>query len=95
MSEGNATIHQLGCGKVSTECTCLYFRKKPIVVTAYKVREPTQVVTREGLLLAQAGDWIVCGIDGEQWPVANALMNEYYEPYIPEVAASAGVGAET
>jgi len=38
-------------------------------VRAWRVSEPTTVVTLEGPATAAAGDWIVEGLGGERWPV--------------------------
>lgn len=38
------------------------------------------VQTLEGPLHARAGDWIVTGIQGEQYPVKPDIFEEIYEP---------------
>lgn len=39
-----------------------------------------EVQTLEGPLYARAGDWIVTGIRGEQYPVKPDIFDEIYEP---------------
>lgn len=53
--------------------------KKPIPVTARQVDKKTIVETIEGPLTAQSGDWIITGVDGEEWPVKKEIFNKTYE----------------
>ena len=56
------------------------FRKKPIVIEAYRCKNKTFVQTMEGQLFARAGDWIVTGVKGEKYPVADEIFRLTYEP---------------
>lgn len=53
--------------------------KKPIPVTASQTKEPVDIITLEGTMHANAGDWIITGIDGEQWPVKKEIFEKTYE----------------
>lgn len=56
------------------------FRKKPIIVTAYKTDEQIYINTLEGKLKAMPGDWIVIGINGELYPVKPDIFEKTYDP---------------
>jgi len=57
------------------------FKKKPIIVEATQVEEPTNVLTMDqGRVRALPGDWIITGIKGEQYPCKNDIFVETYEP---------------
>lgn len=56
------------------------YRKKPVVVRAY-VAETEQVIhTLEGDMIAQPGDYIVIGVQGEMYPCKPDIFHETYEP---------------
>ena len=57
------------------------FMKKPIPVKAYQVEQVTIINTLEGKLTAQIGDWVITGVDGEQWPVKKEIFEKTYELY--------------
>ncbi|WP_278553566.1 hypothetical protein AB8P52_05270 [Companilactobacillus pabuli] len=52
--------------------------KKPIPVDAYQVTKVTYIKTLEGNMKANVGDWIITGIDGEQWPVKKSIFEKTY-----------------
>ena len=54
-------------------------RKKPVIVNAYQTSKKIKIKTIEGILTAQPGDYIVTGIDGEQWPVKKTIFEKTYE----------------
>lgn len=55
------------------------FRKKPITVKAVKVEEELIVNTLEGGYPAKIGDYIITGIDGEEYPISEHRFMETYE----------------
>ena len=57
-----------------------YFRKKPVVIIAYQTSKELIIKTLEGDMLASKGDWIVTGVDGEQYPVKPDIFKKTYEP---------------
>jgi hypothetical protein len=56
------------------------FRKKPIIVEAYQVPPGMSGVidTIEGGMAFGPGDWMVTGIQGEQYPVKDDIFRETY-----------------
>lgn len=53
--------------------------KKRIPVEAVQTKKPRDIKTIEGTMHANAGDWILKGIDGEQWPVKREIFNKTYD----------------
>lgn len=57
------------------------YRRRPVVVSARgPLTAPEDVVTLEGTLRADAGDFVVTGVAGESWPVKPAIFAATYEP---------------
>lgn len=56
------------------------YRRKPIVLEAYQTQEETVVHTLEGDMKAQPGDYIITGVNGEQWPCKEEIFHKTYEP---------------
>lgn len=54
--------------------------KKPVEISAIQINEPQIVHTLEGDVTANPTDWIITGVQGEQYPVPNTTFNEFYEP---------------
>ena len=52
------------------------YRKKPIIVTAYRADQDQYITTLEGVSEAKRGDYIVTGVDNEQW----AIKPEWFTP---------------
>ena len=63
-------------------------------VRAWRVSEPTTVVTLEGPATAAAGDWIVEGQGGERWPVPASQFERSHvaRPGRPRAAGEEGPG---
>lgn len=55
------------------------FRKKPVIVEAYQTDVELTVQTLEGPLLARPGDWIITGVNGEQYPCKPDIFEKTYE----------------
>lgn len=55
------------------------FRKKPVVVRAYQTTEPLEIETLEGVMMANAGDWIIEGVKGERCPCKPDIFEATYE----------------
>ena len=47
----------------------------------YAIRpdETLRIVTREGVMTADVGDWIIKGVKGELYPVKDEIFKETYE----------------
>lgn len=56
------------------------FRKKPVVVEAYQTAVEMTIQTLEGPLKASPGDWIITGVNGEQYPCKPDIFEKTYEP---------------
>ena len=44
------------------------FRKKPVVIEAYQTNKIMYIETLEGIHKENVGDWIITGVNGEQYP---------------------------
>jgi hypothetical protein len=47
------------------------------------VNDTLIVPTLEGEMLANVGDWIICGIKGELYPIKDDIFRETYEAVQP------------
>lgn len=59
------------------------FRKRPVTITAYQTLSPLNIPTLEGVMHADAGDWIITGVKGEQYPCKPDIFALTYEPMTP------------
>lgn len=55
------------------------YRKKPIVITAYRTDRPVMIQTLEGTLKASVGDYIITGLRGEEYPCKPDIFEKTYE----------------
>ena len=55
------------------------YRKRPVVVEAYRTETEVVVHTLEGDLTAQPGDYIITGVAGEQYPCKAEIFEATYE----------------
>lgn len=55
------------------------FRKKPVIVEAYQTTQSKIIHTLEGDMLASPGDWIITGVNGEQYPCKPDIFEKTYE----------------
>ena len=56
------------------------WRKKPVVVDAYKTDVELDIETLEGTMHADVGDYIITGIRGEKYPCKPGIFLDTYEP---------------
>lgn len=56
------------------------YRKKPVVVEAFPAEEPMDIETLEGTMHANAGDYIITGVEGERYPCKPDIFKKTYEP---------------
>lgn len=58
------------------------FKRKPeaMVIEAEQMKEAGTVLSLEGRMHYKAGDWLVTGIEGEKYPVADRIFQKTYEP---------------
>ncbi|MBQ9165998.1 MAG: hypothetical protein IJX71_03640 [Oscillospiraceae bacterium] len=55
------------------------YKKKPVVVKAYQTDRPLKIETLEGTMQAEAGDYIITGVQGEQYPCKPDIFEQTYE----------------
>ena len=55
------------------------FRKKPVVIEAERVWQREAIITLEGVMTAEAGDWLITGVKGEQYPCKDDIFRMTYE----------------
>lgn len=60
------------------ESTKMKFQKKPVIVEAYQTDVEITINTLEGDMLASPGDWIITGVDGEQYPCKPDIFEKTY-----------------
>jgi len=56
------------------------FRKKPVVISAFRTSVFRVIDTLEGPLRAKRGDWIITGVAGERYPCDDEIFRATYEP---------------
>lgn len=56
------------------------FRKKPVVIEAERLDKPVVIETAEGDMQANAGDWLIKGVNGEFYPCKDDIFRQTYEP---------------
>ena len=56
------------------------WRKKPVVVDAYKTDVELDIETLGGTMHADVGDYIITGIRGEKYPCKPDIFLDTYEP---------------
>ena len=55
-----------------------YYVKRPIIVKAVQLDKETIIHTLEGDMKADIGDWLITGIEGEQYPCKDSIFRETY-----------------
>ena len=55
------------------------YRKKPVIIEAYKTDKPVIIKTLEGDMKASVGDYIITGVNGEQYPCKPDIFEKTYE----------------
>ena len=56
------------------------FRKKPVVIEAVRLTQQTVIKTLEGEMLGNIGDWLITGVNGEQYPCKDEIFRKTYDP---------------
>ncbi|TVT89297.1 polysaccharide transporter [Haloferax volcanii] len=56
-----------------------YYRKRPVVIQAAKVRQRVEVETREGTVVAEPGDYLLIGVEGEVYPCDADIFEKTYD----------------
>ena len=60
------------------------YRKKPIVIEAYQTDVTFDIKTLEGIMHASVGDYIITGVNGEQYPCKQDIFKKTYEEITDE-----------
>ena len=55
------------------------YRKKPIVIEAYRTDVELKIETLEGVMTANPGDFVITGVKGEQYPCKPDIFWATYE----------------
>lgn len=55
------------------------YRKKLVVIEARQTNVVEFIDTLEGVMRADAGDWIITGVNGEQYPCKPDIFEKTYE----------------
>jgi hypothetical protein len=55
------------------------YRKRPIVIEARLTKVEEKIVTLEGVMTASPGDYIIRGIQGEEYPCKPDIFKASYE----------------
>ncbi len=55
------------------------YRKRPVVVEAFQAEEAITIHTLEGDMKAEAGDYIIIGVNGEKYPCKPDIFKKTYE----------------
>lgn len=55
------------------------FKKKPVIVEAYQTNVEMIIHTLEGNMIASPGDWIITGVNGEQYPCKPDVFEKTYQ----------------
>lgn len=56
------------------------FRKRPVEIHARRVYASESVKTLEGTMTCGVGDWMITGVEGEQYPCKDSIFRKTYEP---------------
>ena len=64
------------------------YRKKPVVIEAYQTDVTLDIETLEGIMHASAGDYIITGVNGEQYPCKPNIFEKTYEEVSDECLPS-------
>lgn len=55
------------------------YRKKPVIIEAYRTDKEVIINTLEGDMKADAGDYIITGVAGEKYPCKPNIFKKTYE----------------
>jgi hypothetical protein len=55
------------------------YRKRPVVISARRLSEELSIETLEGVMTGNPGDWLITGVNGEQYPCKHDIFVKSYE----------------
>ena len=56
------------------------FRKRPVTIDAIRLSRSVTINTPEGDMVGNVGDWLITGVQGEQYPCKHDIFVQTYEP---------------
>lgn len=59
-------------------------QKRPVEVEVRRAEPGEEIETREGVLTAEEGDFIITGVNGEEYPIGGEIMVKTYIPTDPD-----------
>lgn len=62
------------------------FKKRPVVIHATRLSRTMTVETLEGVMKGNPGDWLITGVNGEQYFCKNDIFLKTYSPVDNEAA---------
>ena len=62
-----------------------FYRKRPIVVAARRIKKRVEIETLEGTMVGNVGDWLIRGVGGEFYPCKPDIFEKTYEPVVDEM----------
>ncbi len=65
-----------------TEKQTKKYVKKPVVIEAYQTDVELVIHTLEGDMLARPGDYIITGVNGEQYPCKEDIFLKTYDEWV-------------
>lgn len=63
------------------------FRKKPVIIEAIRISKKMTVETLEGVMTGNPGDWLITGVNGEQYFCKDDIFHKTYEPVEKDLMA--------
>jgi len=55
------------------------YRKKPVIIEAIQLTQEIIIRTLEGDMIGHPGDWLITGVNGEQYPCKDDIFQKTYE----------------
>ena len=77
------------CRRQAANAKMKKYRKKPIVIEAYQTDVTLDIETLEGIMHVSVGDYIIIGVNGEQYPCKPDIFEKTYEEVSDECLPSA------
>lgn len=62
-----------------TEKQMKKYVKKPVVIEAWQTDKEMVIHTLEGDMIARPGDYIITGVNGEQYPCKEEIFQKTYD----------------
>ena len=55
------------------------YRKLPVIIEAVQLTRRVSIETLEGVMVGDPGDWLITGVNGEQYPCKDDVFKKTYE----------------